>query len=145
MKKYFFSIILFLMLISISAYSKPWYIGFKLGLKAKWQVAIGACQDGRGVCISIGSITNPDNAELGYDEAINSILYLKVSRSSSLAENFSNGKFVLEEDSPIDPNLIAKLKKFQCPQKNLVFIRKGIYPVKTAGDFYIIELKYYLY
>jgi len=146
MKKYLYSVIAFLMLamLSTSAFSRPIYIGFRLGFKAEWVITLGNCKDGRGICLSIGNPNISDNAQIGFDQDANSVFYLKVEKTSETGKPFSSGKFIVEVDSPIDPALIAKFSEFKNPNKKIVVIKKGTYQVKTEGKFYIVELNYYL-
>ncbi|MBK7172033.1 MAG: hypothetical protein IPH84_02095 [Bacteroidales bacterium] len=70
MKKYSVSIVLIclLFLSALSSYSRPIYIGFRLGLFAKLQFFVDECQDGYGF-VCQGKSSNPDNASIGYDES----------------------------------------------------------------------------
>lgn len=64
MKKLLFLLIATLLFSSYS-FAKPFYLGFRLGFFAKWQIVVGNCDDGNGICLSVGNSNNPDNAQLG--------------------------------------------------------------------------------
>jgi hypothetical protein len=146
MKKYIVSAIILIVLTfsSMTAVSRPIYIGFRLGIRAVWEITFSNCKDGRGLCLSIGNPNNPDNAELGYDETESAAFYLKISKSSDLGKSFATAKFELQQDSPIDPALISKFNTFKNPDKRIVILKKGIYPVKIEGDYCVIAISYFL-
>ncbi|NVO18511.1 MAG: hypothetical protein HXX13_02360 [Bacteroidetes bacterium] len=127
-----------------NAFSRPIYINFHLGFLAKFEVVSGECHDGWGICLSYAQGNLNDNASLGYDTESGTTLFLKIPKSNSDPKCFSEGKFEVKEDSPIDPLLISKFSQFRNPNKKIVTIKKGLYPVKTEGENYLIALNYYL-
>ncbi len=146
MKKYSVSIVLIclLFLSALSSYSRPIYIGFRLGLFAKLQFFVDECQDGYGVCIAKGNPANPDNASIGYDESSTNVLYIKVEGSSDVAKPFASGKFEFKEDSPVSPEIIKSLTNMRIPKNKYVVLKSGAYPVTREGEFYIVKIPYYL-
>ncbi len=146
MKKYPFSIVLLclLFLSALSSYSRPFYVGLRIGFFAKWEITIGECQDGNGACLSFGNPTNPDNAAIGFDEAAPNVLFIKVESSSEVSKPFASGKFELKEDSPVNPEIIKSLTKMRIPNNKCVILKSGIYPVIKEGDSFVVKLSYFL-
>lgn len=143
MKKLLFLLIATLLLTGYS-FAKPFYIGFRMGFFAKWQIVFDECEDGKGICLIPGSSNNPDNAQLGYDAATADIFYLKISVKNTPMKLGPGENFVLQEDSPINPKLIKKFESFKNPDNKLVYLKKGTYPVRVEGDSYVIVFKYFI-
>jgi hypothetical protein len=129
---------------TITTYSTPIYLPVRFAVKAKWQIVIGNCQDGRGICMAINPNLDSKTVELGYDDTNNQVFYLKIERECNEGKIFASGRFEIQEDSPIDPKLISSFQNFKIQNGKFVVIKKGIYSVKTVGSCYIIELKYYI-
>lgn len=146
MKKYQFSIVLLclLLLTALSSYSRPFYIGLRIGFFAKWEITIGECSDGNGACLSFGNPTNPDNAAIGFDETIPNVLFIKVESTSEVSKPFASGKFELNEDSPVSPEIIKSLTKMRIPNNKYVILKSGIYPVIKEGNYFVVKVPFYI-
>ena len=146
MKKLAFSIVLFCVfsLIALSSYSRPIYVGFRLGFFAKWEITFDECSDGNGVCLAVGNPTNPDNAAIGFDEAVPNVLFIRVESTSEVSKPFASGKFELKEDSPVSPELIKGLVKMRVPSNKHVVLKSGIYPVTKEGNYFIVKVPYHI-
>jgi hypothetical protein len=119
--------------------ARPFYIGIKIGIFAKWSIVLGDCKSGWGICISIP--TGPVQNSLGFDSDTEK-LYIKISKTDLAAKNVTQGIFEVKEDSPVDPMVIQKMTNVKVKDKTLV-IRKGSYKATDEGDSYIIGLDYY--
>jgi hypothetical protein len=133
------SVILTLLAVQVNA--KPIYIGVKIGVFAKWQIRVHDCDDGKGLCLSFKR-DNPVNF-CGYDDADDRI-YLKIDKKSPEAKYFTGKALIIEEDSPVDPELVKQFSNYQKPIEQTVVIKAGTYPILDSGDSYIIGLLYYL-
>jgi hypothetical protein len=119
--------------------ARPFYIGIRIGLFAKWSIALGDCKSGWGICISIP--LGPAQNSLGFDSDTEK-LYIKILKTDPAAKNVTQGMFEIREDSPVDPNVIQKMTNIKVKDKTLI-IRKGTYKATAEGDSYIIDLDYY--
>jgi len=133
----------FFTLIALTAYTKPFYIGFRIGFNAEWQIVIGDCQDGNGACLSVGKIGDLDNAELGFDENRKNVFFIRVNKENETAKHFSGSNFELLADSPVDPKLIEKIKTFKNPYNKIVILKKGKYPIIKEKDFFVVAVEFY--
>jgi hypothetical protein len=146
MKKLMLSIVLFCVffLTALSSYSKPIYLTLRIGFFAKWEITIGECEDGNGVCMALGNPSNPDNAALGFDDAVPNFLFIKIESSSEVSKPFASGKFELKEDSPVNPEIIKSLNKMKVPINKYVILKSGIYTVTKEGNFFVVKVPYYI-
>lgn len=141
MKKLLFLLIATLLFSSYS-FAKPFYISIRIGFFAKWDVVTGNCQAGNGICVSVGNKLSPDNAELGYDAETKDVLYLRISSKSTQIKLSPGENFELLSDSPVDPRLIKKFSAFKNPDNKIVYLKKGLYPIRQEGDSFVITFKY---
>jgi hypothetical protein len=144
MKKVLFFLTAVMLLAFVSgetfAGPRPFYIRIKIGILAKWSVALGDCKPGWGLCVSIEDGMGQNY--LGFD-ADNSKLNLRISKSAPEARNLSSGVLEIKEDSPIDSRVISQFPHFPKTDK-IVVIKKGNYKITDDGDFFMIPVDYYL-
>lgn len=133
------SVILLLMSVNVNA--KPIYIGVKIGVFAKWQIRLHDCDDGKGLCLSFKR-DNPVNF-CGYDDADDK-LYLQVDKKTPEAKYFAGKTLIVQEDSPVDPDLVQQFTNYQKPLTQTVVIKAGTYPITDSGDYFVVGLNYYL-
>jgi hypothetical protein len=148
MKKIIYLLIAFMVVSFFSPSSlnaKPFFIKFKLGFFAKWSITFnGDCEDGKGICLALGNNSNPngDPSYLGYDDETNDF-QIKMSKQSLNAKYLQDGTLSIGEDSPVDPKLIENFPNFRNNGKNVI-IKKGTYKVVDNGEFYLLNLDYYI-
>jgi hypothetical protein len=117
-----------------------WYVGLRVGIRAKFQIILGNkdCKDGNSFCFVLWT-DSPQNF-FGY-EADTDKFYIKISKRSPEAIHFSNETVEVPEDSWVDPDLISALTKKYTGMK--VFVKQGVYKVMDSGDFYLVGVDYY--
>ncbi len=128
-----------------SAEAKPFWIKFKLGIMAKWSITFnGDCEDGRGLCLAFGGTAAPstDPNFFGYDEETDKF-YIRVFKQWTSAKPFSRREYILEENSPVDPKLVAEFPNFKDKTRQVI-IKAGTYPIKDEGEYYIMLVDYFI-
>jgi len=124
------------------AYSTPIFIGGIRIYWAKWSVTFNDCQDGRGICIQIFTDGPSSDNYFGYDPKADQVI-LKISKNEQEVSHIIRSVFTIDEDSPISPRLIEKIKEFRTDGK-IVTLKKGIYKAVEDGNFYTFNIGYYL-
>ncbi len=129
------------MITPLTSEAKPFWIHFKIGILAKWNITLGSeCESSWGLCLALGDNMGPNY--FGYDVDVDQFA-IKIPKTSPEAKYFSQPTYELKEDSPVDPKLVGKFTGFNAGGKTLT-IKKGNYKVTDTGEEYIITFAHTL-